>query len=65
MCELRLSGIPTLGIGLAFDAIPFVRAAGPIAAGRDARRVRNMIRILRHVFSKPVAEPAVALSRAS
>jgi hypothetical protein len=61
---LWLFGVPALAIGLAFDAVPFVRAAAWALLAATLVESVNMIRILRHAFSKPT-EPAAAPRRAS
>jgi len=54
---LWLFGVPALAGGLAFDAIPFVRAGALcLLAGTIADSV-NVVLILRHAFLMPSAKP--------
>lgn len=62
---LWLFGVPALATGLAFDAVPFVRAAAWALLAATLVESATMIRILRRAFRKPVAGPAVAPRRAS
>jgi hypothetical protein len=52
---LWLFGVPALAGGLAFDAVPFVRAAGWCLLAATVLDTINATRILRHAFVKPVA----------
>lgn len=50
---LWLFGVPALAGGLAFDAVPFVRAAAWSLLAATLLDSANAIRILRHAFVKP------------
>ena len=48
---LWLFGVPSLAGGLAFDAVPFVRAAAWALLAAATLDTVNVARILRHAFS--------------
>ena len=50
---LWLFGVPALAGGLAFDAVPFVRAAGWCLLAATAVDSVNAVRILRQAFMTP------------
>ena len=50
---LWLFGVPALAGGLAFDAVPFVRAAGWCLAAATLLDTANVARILRNAFRSP------------
>jgi hypothetical protein len=53
MFVLWLFGVPALAIGLAFDLIPFVRAAAWALLAATIVDSVNVARILRHAFRRP------------
>jgi hypothetical protein len=55
-----LFGVPSLAVGLAFDAVPFVRAAAWSLLVATAIDAVNVIRILRHAFARPAGPSAAA-----
>jgi hypothetical protein len=52
---LWLFGVPALAGGLAFDAIPFVRAAAWCLFAATLLDAANVTRILRHAFRTPAS----------
>lgn len=50
---LWLFGVPALAGGLAFDAIPFVRAAAWCLLTASLINTVNVIRVLRYAFQTP------------
>lgn len=54
---LWLSGVPALAAGLAFDAVPFVRAAAWCLFIATLVDTVNVIRILRYAFLTPSSAP--------
>ncbi len=50
---LWLFGVPALAGGLAFDAVPFVRAAAWCLLAATLLDSVNVFRILRHAFVRP------------
>jgi hypothetical protein len=57
---LWLFGVPALAVGLTFDFVPFVRAAGWSLLAATLLDTANMTRILRHAFAATPATRAVA-----
>jgi hypothetical protein len=56
---LWLFGVPALAVGLAFAAVPFVRAAAWALLAATVVDSIGVVRILRHAFSGPrPSEPA-------
>jgi len=55
---LWLFGVPALAGGLAFDAVPFVRAGAWCLLAATLLDAVNVARILRHAFGAPRAGPA-------
>jgi len=57
---LWLFGVPALAGGLAFDAVPFVRAAGWSLLAATLLDSVNVARILRHAFITPGGSSSAA-----
>jgi hypothetical protein len=53
---LWLFGVPALAIGLAFDAVPFVRAASWALLAATVLDSANVAAIVRHAFRRPTAD---------
>ena len=55
---LWLFGVPSLAAGLAFGAVPFVRAAAWCLLAATLLDTLNMVRIVRHAFWQPAHVPS-------
>ena len=57
---LWLFGVPVLAAGMAFDAVPFVRAAGWSLLAATVLDAAQMVLIVRHAWTRPARQRGVA-----